>query len=74
MAKRDGEYRDQNPKIDLYAADGTYLCSTKWYSTCRAALARYKKNGAAKASIDHRRTKKIPPAAAFFCSAYKDSK
>lgn len=57
-AYRPPQYRDSNPKIDLYRADGSYVGSTNWHRTCREALAYMQdKNpeaGAVKARIDHR--------------------
>ena len=34
-------YRESNPKIDLYDADGRYIASTNWHATCQNALNHY---------------------------------
>lgn len=38
-----GEYRQGNPKIDIYDTSGRYLHSTNWWRTCRDALAHFKR-------------------------------
>ena len=53
------QYRDSNPKVDLYTASGQYVGSTNWHRTCRDALAWFAANrpekGVAKACRDNRR-------------------
>lgn len=38
------EYRDANPKLDLFSASNRYIGSTNWHKTCRDAFAWYAMN------------------------------
>lgn len=41
MKRHKIEYNERNPKIDLFARNGTYLATTQWARTCADALWHY---------------------------------